>query len=164
MIAFRAHRLQVNQTGFTVGNYSPCYFPNTAPDPYYNAPGYDIGTRFASSLWTPVLSGEEAPQKVTFDGQLWIKSPTAYLGSGHYFVGRIVKNGYPAGVSIGAKIATKGGFTTAICGLEDWVIDLSMQDIAMPGDSYGVYLYTPAAGAILDGISLHSWWSGMVVA
>lgn len=155
MIAFRAHRKETDQTGFTPGTYSQVLFPDTTPDAYYNAPGYNYGGRFSASLWTPVIAGEPEA-KVSFDGQIWIPNGNC-IAAGDYYVARIVKNGYPSGISIGAKVCAKGAFSN------DWPIDLSMQDIAQPGDSYGVYLFTSNGGIVVNGVCLHTWWSGMVL-
>lgn len=155
MISFRAHKQQTPQTSFTANAYSLVTFPNESNDGYYNSPGYDNGSRFSSSAWVPVAANED-PRMVQFSGQLWLTNGVIGPGGGPFYVARIVKNGYPSGVSIGAKIGTKGPFTG------DWVIDLGMQDVANAGDSYSVYLFTTHSDIVVDGISLHTWWSGCV--
>lgn len=150
---FRAHRAEVDQTAFTPNTYSQVFYPSVAPDALYNAAGFDIEGRFVNSLWVPVPVGGTA-RMVGFGGQLWIPNGQGFNAAGQYYVARIVKNGYPAGISIGAAIATKGAFSN------DWVITLSMHDYAQPGDSYGVYFFSNVAGTIINGISLHTWWDG----
>ena len=150
---FRVHRAEVDQTGFTQNNYSQVFFPSESPDSYYNAAGFDLGGRFANSLWVPVPVGGAA-RMVGFGGQIWITDGASAPGLGPYYVARIIKNGWPGGISIGAAIAAKGAFSN------DWVITLSMHDYAQAGDSYGVYLFTTSSITV-NGISLHTWWDGV---
>ena len=155
MIAFRAHRAGVSQSGFTPSIYNHVLLPDVTPHQPSGAAGYDFGGRFINSLWVPIADDEPCAM-VHFDGQLWIPDGGA-VASGCNFVARIIKNGWSAWDYVGAKVAAKGPFAG------DWVIDLSMQDPAKPGDSYGVYLFTLSAGISIDGNPLHSWWSGHVV-
>lgn len=157
MISFRAHRAEVDQTGFTANAYSQVLFTSTAHDATYNASGYDYGGRFAlsSSLWTPVAVGEPDAM-VVFHGQLWIPDGEGFGANGNYYVARICKNGnQPAGVSTCANVATKGPFAN------DWVIRLEGQDCAQAGDAYGVFLFTSDGAITLNGNCLHTWWGGV---
>ena len=157
IIAFHAHRQEIDEGGFTLDNYSQVAMPHTTPDAAYTTPGYNLGDRYDNdnSSWKPVQTGEP-DALVQFSGQLWLPEAGA-LGAGDYYVARIIKNGYP-GVSIGAKICAKGAFAG------DWVIDLSMQDIATAEDIYKLYLFVNLASAYVNGCSLHSWWCGAKVA
>ena len=106
---FRVHKAGVDQyfgSGAELNTYSPVTFPSETVDPTYKASGFDLGDKFTSSAWVPVPQDGTA-RMVSFSGQIWIAVGGAW-GSGSYYVARIVKNGYPAGVSIGAAIATKG--------------------------------------------------------
>ncbi|HBM89842.1 MAG: hypothetical protein P1U69_11285 [Parvibaculaceae bacterium] len=155
MIAFCAHPTG-NITLPTAANYNQVILPDVAPggsDPHN---GYNLGSRYDTSTgtWSPV-QGEEPAALVSFAGQVWIPN-AGPLGSGQNFVARIVKNGYPGGITVGAAIASKGPFAN------DWVITLSMQDLATAGDEYGLYVFTQIAPAIIDGHPLHTFWNGKV--
>ncbi len=156
MIAFSAHPTADISLPLA-GEYNHVVLPDMTPgggDPHN---GYNLGGRYDTSLgtWTPV-QGEEQDALVSFAGQVWIPSGGAE-NSGQNYVARITKNDRPGiGISVGAAIASKGPF------VGDWVITLSMQDVASAGDEYGLYVFTKNAPVDIDGHPLHTFWNGKV--
>lgn len=143
MIAFRAHKGGADQSGWPVNTYSLVTWP---------ALDYDRGGRFANGLWLPVDEGE-AERPVVFSGQLWLRQNC--LGTPPNYVARIAKNQDWPGQTIDAQIGVNSANFPG-----SFVITISMQDIARPGDRYGVYLYATHSGAILDGHPWHTFWAG----
>lgn len=148
---FRAHRGGNTQIGFIPLVYN--FLDMTSED-------YDIGNKYTNSLWTPISYNEESAL-VIFNGQIWSpfdgNSGLAFNGSEN-LVARIVKNGnITTGTTIGTAIGSKGPFS------DDYVLTISMQDIAEPEDSYGIYLYTYNKDAWVDGNPLHTFWCGSVI-
>lgn len=152
MIAFRSHKNGVTQNGLTPLVYNAVTMPSV---------DYDHGSRYANDAWTPVQSEEES-RAVVFSGQIWIPYDGIaglHLTGAENLVARIIKNGnVQTGVTIGTAIGSKGPFP------EDWVIALSMQDIAQAGDTYRLYLFTYDPDAFIDGHRLHTFWCGAVIA
>jgi hypothetical protein len=154
-IAFRAH--PVASISLPVpGAYNQIILPDVTPGGGDKHTGYNLGARYntTNGAWTPV-QGEEPDALLSFAGQVWITGSTG-VASGVNFVARIVKNGLGPGVTCGAAIASKGPFTG------DWVIPISMQDLATAGDEYRLYVFTRTTGPVIDGHPLHTWWSGAV--
>lgn len=136
------------------------------PPPLYNevqmnAETFDLGDSYIGGQWTPVPAGGE-PKVVAFFGQVWVKvvgGPPEHPTPN--YVTRIVKNGSPAdsGYTIpGTGIGAVGTFEATM------IVDVEGLDLAMPGDSYRLYLYASAPTAVIDANPLHSYWCGHTVA
>lgn len=156
-IAFRAHPTG-NITLPTAGTYNSVILPSVTPNVGDVSSGYNEGSRYnvATGKWTPV-QGEERAAIVSFAGQVWVTGAGGVAG-GDNFVVRVVKNWSSSGAAtVGAAIASKGVFAG------DWVIPVSMQDLASAGDEYEILVYTVFANRNIDGHPLHTFWSGAVV-
>lgn len=143
MIAFKAHKNFVAQSGFKADVY------NDLSMPYVQ---YDEGDAYTESSWTPIQRGQQ-PRSVVFSGQIWVGQHGT--GNPPIYVCRISKNGLEK--TIGAQISTHGTF------VDSQVIVLSMQDIAQADDVYRLYLYVTNPAAMVDGHPLHTWWCGTVI-
>lgn len=144
MIGFRADKNMVDQTNFTVNNYTLLSWGNEK---------FDEGGRFANDTWIPVQSGESA-KLVTFGGQIWVRENAT--GNPPNYVAKIIKNGYPGQHQI-AGICSYGTFPNSM------VIPIAGVDLAQPGDEYRIYLFATNSNAIVDGHPAHTWFSGAVI-
>jgi hypothetical protein len=163
---FRVHKAgQTQMGGFQMNAYARDTNSKSLLTwaPTNSVGAFDYGLRFNNGIWTPVKTGEQ-PRMVSFSGQIWISWNGNHRDGGYNvpnFVAKIIKNGY-AGCANGkcaqdviAGIGVPGTFPSSM------VIPFAGTDLAQPGDTYQVFLYTTNPDAWVDGNKAHTWFSGV---